>query len=107
MSMCRLRTIDSSRANPRQSCEEGIVQLKSQLAANKKSLAKLLTAEKATLDSLTVPQQQTVQANSIGASGTHRHVYQPGLHPGETGRRFRLRPARQAIPVGRDQALQL
>jgi cell wall-associated NlpC family hydrolase len=58
-----------------QRTEDGIANLNSQLAAHKNALGKLLTAEKATLDSLTVPQQQTVQANSIGANGTTTATY--------------------------------
>jgi cell wall-associated NlpC family hydrolase len=53
-----------------QRTESGITALKSQLAAHKKSLGKLIDSEKATLASLTVPEQQTVQSNTIGASGT-------------------------------------
>jgi peptidoglycan DL-endopeptidase CwlO len=52
-----------------QRTETGIAQLTSQLSAHKKSLGQLISTEKATLDSLTVPQQQTVQAQSIGGSG--------------------------------------
>jgi cell wall-associated NlpC family hydrolase len=50
--------------------EAGIATLKSQLAGHKNSLGKLIATEKATLASLTVPQQQTVVANSIGANGS-------------------------------------
>ena len=50
--------------------ETGIASLKSQLADHKNSLGKLISTQKATLASLTVPQQQTVQSNSIGASGS-------------------------------------
>jgi peptidoglycan DL-endopeptidase CwlO len=53
-----------------QRTENGIATLKSQLAARKNSLGTLISAEKATLASLAVPQQQTVQANSIGANGS-------------------------------------
>jgi peptidoglycan DL-endopeptidase CwlO len=53
-----------------QRTESGIASLKSQLAGHKNSLGKLISTEKATLASLTVPQQQTVQSNSIGASGS-------------------------------------
>jgi peptidoglycan DL-endopeptidase CwlO len=53
-----------------QRTESGIASLKSQLADHKNSLGKLISTEKATLASLTVPQQQTVQSNSIGASGS-------------------------------------
>ena len=53
-----------------QRTESGIATLKSQLAVHKNSLGKLISTEKATLASLTVPQQQTVQSNSIGANGS-------------------------------------
>ena len=53
-----------------QRTEAGIAGLKGQLAAHKNSLGKLIATEKATLASLTVPQQQTVQSNSIGANGS-------------------------------------
>ena len=53
-----------------QRTESGIATLKSQLAGHKNSLGKLISTQKATLASLTVPQQQTVQSNSIGASGS-------------------------------------
>ena len=53
-----------------QRTESGIAALKSQLAAHKNSLGTLISTEKATLASLTVPQQQTVQSNSIGANGS-------------------------------------
>jgi len=53
-----------------QRTESGIATLKSQLAARKNSLGTLISTEKATLASLTVPQQQTVQDNSIGANGS-------------------------------------
>jgi peptidoglycan DL-endopeptidase CwlO len=58
-----------------QRTEAGIVALKSQLAAHKTSLGKLIATEKATLDSLTVPQQQAVVSNSIGAGGTTTATY--------------------------------
>ena len=58
-----------------QRTENGIATLKTQLAAQKNSLGKLLTTEKATLASLTVPQQQTVASNSIGAGGTTTASY--------------------------------
>jgi len=54
----------------RQRTENGIATLKGQLAGHKNSLGKLIATEKATLASLTVPQQQTVQSNSIGANGS-------------------------------------
>ena len=53
-----------------QRTEAGIAGLKKQLAAHKASLGKLIDTEKATLDGLTVPQQQTVVSTSIGANGS-------------------------------------
>jgi peptidoglycan DL-endopeptidase CwlO len=53
-----------------QRTEAGIASLKSQLAAHKTSLGNLIATEKATLDGLTVPQQQAVVSNSIGANGS-------------------------------------
>ena len=64
-----------------QRTETGIASLKSQLAAHKTSLGKLLATEKATLDGLTVPQQQAVVSNSIGASGSSA----PQQYTGPTG----------------------
>jgi cell wall-associated NlpC family hydrolase len=58
-----------------QRTEGGVAALKSQLAAQKNSLGGLITTEKATLASLTVPQQQTVTTNSIGAGGTTTATY--------------------------------
>ena len=58
-----------------QRTEAGIAGLKSQLAAHKASLGKLIATQKATLVSLTVPQQQAVQGNSIGAGGTTTATY--------------------------------
>ncbi|HYY18233.1 MAG TPA: hypothetical protein VE864_05275, partial [Streptosporangiaceae bacterium] len=46
--------------------EAGISGLKQQLSDHKSSLGKLIDTQKATLASLTVPQQQAVQSNSIG-----------------------------------------
>ncbi len=64
-----------------QRTEAGIASLKSQLATHKNSLSKLIATEKATLDGLTVPQQQTVVTNSIGANGTSA----PQSYSGPTG----------------------
>jgi cell wall-associated NlpC family hydrolase len=58
-----------------QRTEAGIASLKKQLAAHKTSLGKLIDTEKATLAGLTVPQQQAVQGNSIGAGGTTTATY--------------------------------
>ena len=58
-----------------QRTEDGIAQLTSKLSSQKKSLGQLIGTEKTTLDSLTVPQQQTVQSNSIGGGGTTTSTY--------------------------------
>jgi cell wall-associated NlpC family hydrolase len=53
-----------------QRTESGVATLKNQLAAHKNSLSKLIVTEKATLAGLTVPEQQTVQTNSIGGNSS-------------------------------------
>jgi peptidoglycan DL-endopeptidase CwlO len=58
-----------------QRTEDGISALKSQLTAQKNSLGKFISTEKATLASLTVPEQQTVASSSIGAAGTTTATY--------------------------------
>jgi peptidoglycan DL-endopeptidase CwlO len=64
-----------------QRTETGIADLRAQLAAHKNSLGDVLATEKATLASLTVPQQQTVQTNSIGGNGSSA----PVAYSGPTG----------------------
>ena len=96
-----------------QRTEDGITSLRTQLTDHKNSLGKLIATEHATLDSLTVPQQQQVQANSLGGtsgtsgtSGTaNRHVQRPDLEPGGQGGRVRLRPARLSLRLRRDRAV--
>ena len=58
-----------------QRTETGIAGLKQQLAGHKSSLGKLIDTQKATLASLTVPQQQAVTNHSIGGSGTTSATY--------------------------------
>jgi peptidoglycan DL-endopeptidase CwlO len=58
-----------------QRTEDGIAALKVQLADHKSSLGKLIATEQATLDSLTVPQQQTVKSNSLGGNGSTTPTY--------------------------------
>ena len=76
-----------------QRTEAGIASLKSQLAAHKTSLGKLIATEQATLDGLTVPQQQAVVSNSIGANGSSapQQYTGPTVDPGGAGGRVRLR----------------
>jgi cell wall-associated NlpC family hydrolase len=64
-----------------QRTESGIATLKNQLADHKNSLGKLISTEQATLDSLTVPQQQVVKSNTIGANGSAA----PVTYSGPTG----------------------
>jgi len=53
-----------------QRTESGIKNLKDQLAAHKDSLSTLIGKQKTLLASLTVPEQQTVQTNTIGGTGS-------------------------------------
>jgi len=61
-----------------QRTESGIAALRTQLADHKNSLGKLIATEQATLDSLTVPQQQTVKSHTIGANGSTQKVTYTG-----------------------------
>jgi cell wall-associated NlpC family hydrolase len=61
-----------------QRTEDGIASLHSQLTDHKNSLGQLIATEKATLDSLTVPQQQAVESNSIGGNGSSAPVTYTG-----------------------------
>src|ERR1035441_4186641 len=68
-----------------QRTETGIATLKSQLAAHKNSLSKLIDTEKATLASLTTPQQQAVVvSNTIGANGSSAPASPPVQYSGLT-----------------------
>jgi cell wall-associated NlpC family hydrolase len=69
-----------------QRTESGIATLKSQLAGHKESLGKLLTAQKATLASLTVPQQQVVASQSIGGNGSSAPQQYTGSTSGQGGK---------------------
>jgi peptidoglycan DL-endopeptidase CwlO len=61
-----------------QRTEDQIATDKTELGAHKDSLGKLIATEKATLDSLTVPEQQTVRSNSIGGNGSSAPVTYTG-----------------------------
>jgi len=61
-----------------QRTENAIEMLRAQLADHKNSLGSLIATEQATLDGLTVPQQQAVKRNSIGANGSTQHVTYTG-----------------------------
>ena len=63
----------------RQRTEQGIAQIRAQLAAQKTSLNKLLASSKATLDSLTAAQQAQVTADTVG--GTTSSSGQSGATP--------------------------
>jgi hypothetical protein len=54
----------------RQRTEEGVAQIKAQLAAEKSKLTKLLDSRQATLDTLTTAQQAQVEAATVGATET-------------------------------------
>ena len=58
-----------------QRTEDAVANLDTQLADHKHSLGKLIATEQATLDSLTVPEQQTVQSNSLGGNGSTTPTY--------------------------------
>ena len=58
-----------------QRTEDAVANLDTQLAGHKHSLGKLIATEQATLDSLTVPEQQTVQSNSLGGNGSTTPTY--------------------------------
>jgi cell wall-associated NlpC family hydrolase len=61
-----------------QRTEDGIATLDTQLADHKNSLGHLIASEKTTLDSLTVPQQQTVETKTIGGNGSSAPVTYSG-----------------------------
>jgi peptidoglycan DL-endopeptidase CwlO len=67
----------------RQRTEQGIAQIRAQLAGQKTSLNKLLATSKATLDSLTASQQAQVTADTIG--GTGQSGATPMAYTGPTG----------------------
>jgi cell wall-associated NlpC family hydrolase len=69
-----------------QRTESGIAQLQTQLTDHKDSLSKLITTEKTTLASLTVPEQQTVQAHSVGGNGSSAPVAYTGSTSSQAGK---------------------
>ena len=74
----QLRTDASELSGVEQEMErtqDGIADLQTELTDHKNSLGKLIATEQATLDSLTVPEQQTVENNSIGANGSTTPTY--------------------------------
>jgi peptidoglycan DL-endopeptidase CwlO len=61
-----------------QRTEDGIADLRAQLTDHKNSLSHLIATEQATLDSLTVPEQQTVKTNTLGGNGSSAPVTYTG-----------------------------
>jgi cell wall-associated NlpC family hydrolase len=68
----------------RQHTEEGVAQIKLQLAAKKSSLGKLLASKQATLDSLTAAQQVQVNASAVGGGSTSSTNSTPPTYTGPT-----------------------
>lgn len=70
-----------------QRTENGIASLKSELTGRKSSLEKLISTQKATLASLTLPEQQQVSNGTIGAggSGNTNTTTKPTPYTGPTG----------------------
>lgn len=58
-----------------QRTKDGIAALRTQLAAQKNAMSKLLASKQATLDSLTTQQQTVVTSTTIGAGGTTSATY--------------------------------
>jgi peptidoglycan DL-endopeptidase CwlO len=69
-----------------QRTEDGIADLKTQLADHKNSLGQLIATEQATLDSLTVPQQQQVKSNTLGGNGSTQKVTYGGPTTTQAGK---------------------
>jgi cell wall-associated NlpC family hydrolase len=69
-----------------QRTESGIAQLQTQLTGHKSSLGKLISTEKTTLASLTVPEQQTVQAHSVGGNGSSAPAAYTGSTASQAGK---------------------
>ena len=90
-----------------QRTELGIASLKNQLTTHKNSLSKLIDTEKSTLASLTQPEQQTVQNNSVGGNGSHgaAAVHRLDSDSGRKGGRVRVRSARLSLCLRRDRPM--
>ena len=71
----------ASVSEQRQRTEQGIAQIRAQLAGQKTSLNKLLASSKATLDSLTTAQQAQVTADTIGGTTASSSSGQSGSAP--------------------------
>jgi cell wall-associated NlpC family hydrolase len=78
----------ASVSQQRQRTEQGIAQIRAQLASQRTSLNKLLASSKATLDSLTTAQQAQVTADTIGgttSSSSGQSGATPMAYTGPTG----------------------
>jgi peptidoglycan DL-endopeptidase CwlO len=77
----------ASVSEQRQRTEQGIAQIRAQLAGQKTSLNKLLASSQATLDSLTAAQQAQVTADTIGGTtgGSGQSGSAPMAYTGPTG----------------------
>jgi cell wall-associated NlpC family hydrolase len=78
----------ASVSEQRQRTEQGIAQIRAQLASQRTSLNKLLASSKATLDSLTTAQQAQVTADTIGgttSSSSGQSGATPMAYTGPTG----------------------
>jgi peptidoglycan DL-endopeptidase CwlO len=81
-----------------QRTEDGIADLKTQLADHKNSLGKLIATEQATLDSLTVPQQQQVKNNTLGGNGSTQKVTYSGPTTTQAGKAVAFAYAQLGCP---------
>jgi cell wall-associated NlpC family hydrolase len=81
-----------------QRTEDGVAALRTQLADHKNSLGHLIATEQATLDSLTVPQQQAVKSNSIGADGSTAPVTYSGPTTTQAGKAVAFAYAQLGCP---------
>jgi cell wall-associated NlpC family hydrolase len=81
-----------------QRTEDGIATLKTQLADHKNALGKLIATEQASLDSLTLPEQQQVKGNSIGANGSTQHVTYTGPTSTQAGKAVAFAYAQLGCP---------
>jgi cell wall-associated NlpC family hydrolase len=78
----------ASVSEQRQRTEQGIAQIRAQLASQRTSLNKLLNTSKATLDSLTAAQQAQVTADTVGgttSSSSGQSGATPMAYTGPTG----------------------
>jgi cell wall-associated NlpC family hydrolase len=81
-----------------QRTEDGIATLKTQLADHKNALGQLIATEQASLDSLTLPEQQQVKGNSIGANGSTQHITYTGPTSTQAGKAVAFAYAQLGCP---------